>query len=90
MQHGCFAIAAFGGEKASQPDCSAKGCRLQPGGRFTQSQNSNFNFHQTLCTAFNLRRFVLQLPFAYRHSCGGVTQCFALDQQSGDFDTVQS
>jgi len=89
MQHGRFAVAAPGCEKTSHADCPAEGCRLQPTGGFAQGQNSNFHFHQALRTTFSLRGAVLQPSFADRHSSRGIAQGFALDQLSGEFDTVQ-
>src|SRR6185369_2994205 len=89
MQHGSLAVATAGSEKSSQFDDPAEGCCLEPAGGFAQGQNSNFHFHQTLCTAFNLRGAMLQPPFTDWYAGRGVTQSFALNQLTGDFDAVQ-
>ena len=52
-------------------------------GAFAQAENSNFHFHQTLCTAFSLRGAVLQSPFTDWYAGRGIAQGFALDQQTG-------
>ena len=89
MQHRHLAEAAFGCEKSSQLDCPAEGCCLQPAGAFTQGQNSDFHFHQTLRTVFNLRGAVLQPSLTDWNSGWRMAQSLALDQRSGDFDAVQ-
>lgn len=90
MQYGRFAVSTPGSEKSSQLDRPSQGGCLQPAGRFTHGQNSDFNFHQTLCTRFDLRRAVLQLSFTDRHANRCIAQRFTLDQLTGYFDTVQS
>ena len=89
MQYGQLAGATFGSEKSGNPDRPPKGCCLQPVSGFTQSQNSDFHFHQPLHSIFDLRGAMLQPPFAYRNSAGGIAQSLALDQVSGEFDAVQ-
>ncbi len=89
MQHGSLAVTTAGREKSGQFDGPTEGGCLEPAGGFAQGQNSNFHFHQTLCTAFSLRGAMLQSPFTDWYAGRGVTQGFALNQLTGDFDAVQ-
>jgi len=89
MQYGGLAVSASCSEKSSQPERPTEGCCLQPAGGFAQGQNSDFHFHQTLCTAFGLCGAVLQPPLTDWYAGRGVAQDFALDQLAGDFDAVQ-
>jgi len=89
MQHGQLAGATLGCEKSGNPDRPAEGSCLQPAGVFTQGQNSNFHFHQSFRTVFNLRGAVLQPPFAHWNPGRCVTQSLAFNQQTGEFDAVQ-
>jgi len=89
MQHGGLAVAAPGCEKPGHRDRPTEGGCLKPEGVFAQSHDSDFNFHQTLCIAFDLRRAVLQPRFADWNTGRCVAQGLALDQFSGDRNAVQ-
>ena len=89
MQHGSFAVAALGSKKSGQFDHPSEGCCLQPAGSFAQGHDSNFHFHQSFRTVFNLRGAVLQPPFAHWNPGRCVTQSLAFNQQTGEFDAVQ-
>lgn len=90
MQHGHLAVTTLGCQKTSHFDQPTEGCCIKPAGCFTQGQHSEFQTYQALCIVFSLRGAVFQPSLTYRQSGWRVAQSLALDQLSGEFDTVQS